>query len=302
MILSASDRTDIPAFYGEWFMARLDAGNCRVINPYSGSDGGPAAGIDLAADAIDGIVFWTKNIGPFRRHLDEIRRRGFAFTVQYSINNYPRVLENSVTDADRAVDHMHDLARRFGRRVAVWRYDPVIATSATPFTWHKKNFARLAARLAGATDEVVVSFAHIYRKTRRNLDTAAHRHDFTWRDPPAAEKRDLAAALARIAADHGMRLAICAQPDLVTAGAAPARCIDAARLSEIAGRDIAAPTKGNRPGCLCHRSRDIGAYDSCPHGCVYCYAVTNQERAHRRYRAQTTTAAALGAQTTDAKG
>jgi DNA repair photolyase len=47
---------------------------------------------------------------------------------------------------------------------------------------------------------------------------------------------------------------------------------------------LAARQKGNRPGCLCAESRDIGAYDSCPHGCAYCYAVRHRDRALTNYR------------------
>jgi hypothetical protein len=281
MIISASYKTDIPAFYGAWFMNRLAAGFCRMVNPY----GGQTYDVPLTRQTVDGFVFWTKNLGPFQTHLGELRRRGFPFTVQYSINNYPRALENSVTDAERSLEHMHALVRDHGPRVAVWRYDPVVVTSLTPPEWHFENFAVLARGLADATDEVVISFAHIYRKTRRNMDRAAISEGFEWRDPPDDEKRALAGRFAAIAADHGMRLAICAQPDTLVPGAAPARCIDAVRLSDTAGRSIAAKQKGNRPGCLCAASRDIGAYDTCPHGCVYCYAVRAPDLAKRRHRA-----------------
>jgi hypothetical protein len=281
MIISASYRTDIPAFYGDWFVARLDAGFCRTVNPY----GRQVHTVKLDPDAVSGFVFWTKNLGPFRAALDVVRDRGFPFVVQYTINDYPRALETSVTDAGRAIGHMRDLAREFGPRAGVWRYDPVVATSMTPPGWHVDNFTRLADRLAGATDEAVVSFAHIYRKTRVNLDAAARLHGFAWRDPADDEKRDLAHRLAAIAADRGMRLTVCSQEAYLVPGAAPARCIDAERLSDVAGKPIAARHKGNRPGCMCAESRDIGDYDTCPHGCVYCYAVRTRALARRRHGA-----------------
>lgn len=126
------------------------------------------------------------------------------------------------------------------------------------------------------------------------MDIAAGEHGFTWRDPDTGEpdtgeKAALCSELTAIAADAGMKLTVCSQPEFVGPGAASARCIDAARLSDVAGREIAAPQRGNRPGCLCHRSRDIGAYDTCPQGCVYCYAVSDPERAVanlRRHDAQ----------------
>ena len=280
MIVSASYKTDVPAFYGDWFVRRLDAGFCRMVNPY----GGQEYEVALGRRDVDGFVFWTKNAGPFLQHLQDIRGRGYAFVVHYTITGYPRALEYSVTDSRRAIAHMQGLARDFGARVPVWRYDPVLITSLTPPEWHVENFAALARALSDTTDEVVISFAHIYRKTRRNLDAAARAFGFTWRDASDVEKRRLTRRLATIAAEQGLRLTICAQPQYLAPGAEPARCIDAGRLGDVVGRAIAAPERGNRSGCLCHASRDIGAYDTCPHGCVYCYAVQHRGLARRRYR------------------
>ena len=289
MIISASYRTDIPAFYGAWFRARLRAGFCRVANPYSGQQ----HEIPLNPEAADGFVFWTRNAKPFLGALDETAARGFPFVVQYTITGYPRALEPSVVPAGRAVALVHDLAGRYGPQAVVWRYDPVFVTSLTPPAWHLEHFASLAAALAGAADEVVLSFAQIYAKTRANSDRAAARHGFTWQDPDPAAKAALLGGLAAIAREHDITPTLCSQPDLAAPELAPARCIDKARLSDVAGRPLTARAKGNRPGCLCAESRDIGAYDSCPHGCVYCYAVRRPARAKTRHRAHDPAAEAL---------
>ncbi len=205
--------------------------------------------------------------------------------VQYSINCALKIMEYSVPDSERPIAHMHHIAQRMGPFAAVWRYDPVLITSLTPAAWHRENFARLARALAGSTNEVVVSFAHIYRKTRRNLETAAAKHGFQWRDLENEEKRALVEQLAAIAADHAMALTLCTQPDLAGDGIKAASCIDADRLALVADAPIQAQRHGNRPGCECSRSRDIGAYDSCPQGCVYCYAVSDQAVAEARLQA-----------------
>ena len=289
MIVSASYRTDIPAFYADWFMRRLAAGHAVVANPY----GGRPYRVPLAPGEVDGFAFWTRNIGPLAQHLPEIA--GVApFTVQFTVTGYPRALEPGVIDSAAAVDQIAGLADKFGPRVAVWRYDPIVATSLTAPDWHRENFARLAGMLRGLVDEAVISFAQIYAKTKRNMDAAARAQGFTWRDPEDAEKRALAGALAEIAAAHGMRLTVCSQPDYLVEGTAAARCIDAGRLSDIAGREIRAREKGNRPGCLCHESRDIGAYHSCPQGCAYCYAVSSRDRAKRFLAVHDPAAESLG--------
>ncbi len=280
MIISASYKTDIPAFYGEWFINRLRQGYCKMINPY----GRQVYRGSLTPEDVDGFIFWTKNLGPFLERLEEVHRRGYPFIVQYTINAYPRALEYSVVNADRAVEHVRRLANQYGPRVAVWRYDPILITSETPPDFHRRNFERLARALEGSTDEVVISFAHIYRKTRRNLEWAAGCFGFAWEDPSDEVKLDLAADLTQMARTCGMQLTVCAQNRYVPWGARPARCVDASRLSDVAGRRIAAKKQGNRPECACHASRDIGDYDTCPHGCVYCYAVLNRRLAQERYR------------------
>ena len=280
MIISASYKTDIPAFYGEWFMARLKAGYCRMVNPY----GGQVYRVPLDVGAIDGIVFWSRNLGPFLDPLSEIRDHGYPFVVQQTITGYPRALDHSTIGARHAVEQLRRVCGAFGPRVSVWRYDPVVFTSLTPHHWHQRNFAELAAVLAGAVDEVVVSFAQIYRKTARNMERAAGARDFAWIDPEAGEKRDLLADFVDTAAAHGMTLSLCGQPELIGAGAGEARCIDARRLGDVAARPITALAKPHRKTCACVASRDIGAYDTCPHGCVYCYAVESQDRAKERHR------------------
>lgn len=279
MIVSASYRTDIPAFYAEWFANRLEAGYCLVANPY----GGPPSRVDLRPQAVEGYVFWTRNAAPFLPVLARVRR-DTPFVVQYTVTGYPHALEASVIPAERSVALIRRLAEAYGPQAAVWRYDPVLFTSLTPPAWHRARFAELAAALEGSVDEAVVSVANIYRKTARNTAAAAAEHGFAWHDPPEEDKRALLAELAAIAARHGMRLTLCGQAGLLAPGIAEARCIDAARLSQVAGRPLAAERKPHRD-CGCARSRDIGAYDSCPHGCVYCYAVGSRMSAKRAFAA-----------------
>lgn len=282
MIISASYKTDIPAFYGKWFMNRLDAGYCLMFNPFNRAQ---VYRISLAPEDVDGFVFWTKNIGPFLPSLERVHRRGYPFLINYSLNNYPRTLESSVADAGRSVEHMKRIAGQYGPRRVVWRYDPILFTSLTSADFHRRNFAGLARSLTGVTDEAIVSFATIYKKTQRNLDGAAGQCGFTWTNPGDEQKQALLRDLVGIAAAEGMRIRLCSQPNLLVPGIEPSRCIHAARLSEISGRPIRVRPNPSRPGCLCHDSKDIGEYDTCPHGCIYCYAVSYRELARRRHQA-----------------
>ena len=281
MIVSPSYKTDIPAFYGDWFINRLKAGYCRMVNPYNRNQN---SRVSLRRDDVDGFVFWTKNIGPFLDKLAEVHAKGYPFIIQYTINCYPRKLEFSVTDATRAVKHAAEIARQYGSRTLVWRYDPVVFSSEAPVESHLENFEWLASRLEGITDEVVISFAQIYQKTRRNMDWASREFGFAWTDPDDQQKRSLMRELLRIARARRMQLTLCSQPYLLESGVQEAHCVDARRISSLLGREIQSRLKGPRKECGCFESKDIGDYDTCPHGCVYCYTVQNRTLAQKRYR------------------
>ncbi len=280
VIISASYKTDIPTFYGDWFMHRLRAGYCKMINPYNRA----ATRVSLERPDVDGFVFWTKNIGPFLKYFPEIRDRGFPFVVQHTINGYPRALEYAVVNAARSVENLRRISEEYGPRVAVWRYDTIIMSSVTPMEFHLRNFESLCRQLRGAVDEVVISFVHLYKKTLRNMQWAAGEFDFAWEDPSSDAKRRLATELVQMAGAAEMRLSICSQHDYIVPGAHDARCIDADRLESVSGHRVRADLRGNRKECGCFASRDIGDYDTCPHGCVYCYAVLNREVAQQRFK------------------
>ena len=231
MIVSASYRTDIPAFYGRWFLRRLDAGYCRTRNPYNRR----VSTVSLRPAEVDGFVFWTKNLGPFLEPLSTIRARGYPFVVQYTITGYPRELEQAVIPWERSCDQAAETAARFGPRVVVWRYDPILTTSLTPESFHLDRFAMIAERLAGVVDEVVVSWTQMYRKTIANLDKTT----LDWTDPPDSGKRDLVTRLAAEAARHRITLTVCSQAAYASApGARPAQCVDAKRLGDVRGEPL----------------------------------------------------------------
>jgi hypothetical protein len=136
LIISASYKTDIPAFYADWLIARLRQGFCRMTNPC----GGQVYEVPLTPDAVDGFVLWTRNIDPLAGRLADVAAVA-PFYVQYTLTGYPRAIETSTVPADRAVASIRRLRESFGPRAAVWRYDPILITSLTPPDWHRRNFA-----------------------------------------------------------------------------------------------------------------------------------------------------------------
>jgi len=211
MIISASRRTDIPAFYGDWFLNRLEAGYCKIVNPYNEK----VSTVSIKREDVAGFVFWTKNLVPFTNKLETIRQMGYPFYVLYTINKYPEALEPNVVPAEHSIKCLKDVADKYGPRAAVWRYDPIIFTSITQRDFHIQNFEEIAKELDGSIDEVVISFAqiHNYKTVVTNLNFASNVHGFAWEDPSSEIKLELAKELFDIAKSYNMKLNICCQPE-----------------------------------------------------------------------------------------
>jgi len=279
-IISASRRTDIPKFYATWFMARVREGRVAIRNPFSGQ----VYEVSLRPEDVRAIVFWSKDYRPLERHLDEIGRRGFRYYFQFTITGLPKIFEERVPDADTSIETARRLAARTSPAHVQWRFDPIVLSGATGPEETVRRFERLARMLEGVTERCTISFMEFYAKVKRNLVPLETAHDLRFRDPGIEEKRELAARLAAIAAGHGIALVSCCNDALIQQGAGwevgKARCVDASLLTALFPDRATPPEAGpTRKDCGCALSRDIGAYDTCPHGCFYCYANANQDLA-----------------------
>ena len=125
MIISASRRTDIPAFYSEWFMNRIRAGYCTMVNPYNRNQ---VSYVSLQPEDVDVIVFWTKNPLPLIHHLKELDDRGFRYYFQYTLTGYPVSIEPNVPGIDKEIDTFKKLSGLIGPAKVIWRYDPIKST------------------------------------------------------------------------------------------------------------------------------------------------------------------------------
>ncbi len=282
-MISASRRTDIPSFFGAWFMHRVRAGFCLVANPFRPSQ---VTRVDLRPVAVDAIVFWTKDPGPFMDRLADLDAQGYRYYFLFTLNPYGPPLEPGLSSLDRRVAVFRELGRRLGAGRVVWRYDPVVLSARYTPAYHQAAFADLAARLAGATQRVIVSFVDMYRKTRRRLAAVAQASGDTFADDPLAHPQapDLVAGLAAMARDHGLEIQACGEDDRLAAWGIPAGpCIDAGLVSALGAPGRAAPRhRGQRPLCHCAYALDIGVPDTCCHDCAYCYATASPAAARRR--------------------
>jgi len=264
MLLSVSRRTDIPAWYADWFFRRLAQGFVLVPSPRAPHQ---LHHIPLNPDVVDGIVFWTKNPLPMLPRLNELER--YLTVFQFTLTGYGPEAEPSLPDKDTVlIPAFGQLSRKLGPRRVIWRYDPIFFTREYSENWHLTRFEQIARRLQGYTETCVISFLDEYRGTRarmRPLVPAAF-------DPQIAAR--LARGIAEIAASCGIRVQSCAEAlDLRAAGIAHGSCVDGALFESLLGQPLHwAPAKGQRPECGCAASVDIGIYNTCPGGCRYCYA------------------------------
>ncbi len=280
-IISASRRTDIPAFYAPWFMNRIKEGYAIYRNPF----GGQEHRVSLLADDVHSIVFWSKNYGPLMQRLPELESKGYHFCFHFTITGLPLIFEANVPEMKVTVDQFRRLAGEYGSRRAFWRYDPILFSDVTETEYHLKTFSYLAGRLRGHTRRCYISFTQFYSKVKRNALTLLGETGIRCYDPSLDEKLELVAELSEIAHDNDIMLLSCCSDYLVGGQVAKGSCIDGALLRELfPDKPFNFKTNPTRDQCACTDSRDIGAYDTCPHGCVYCYANANREEATRRQK------------------
>lgn len=272
MILSASRRTDIPAFYSDWFFNRMQEGFVLVRNPMSIHQ---VSRIKLSPDVIDCIVFWSKNPKPMLSRLAEIGQYPFYF--QLTLNAYGSDLEERMPSLTERIDTFKSLSAMIGPDRVIWRYDPIILTDFYSYHYHIEQFESLARELQSYTKQCTISFVDIYRKIQNNIAI---------REMNADEISALATSFAKISQGAGMKLTTCAEKiDLSYINVEHSSCIDKDLISRIIGKKIdISKDKNQRAECGCVASIDIGQYNTCPHGCAYCYANFNASLTERNFR------------------
>ncbi|MFH0784143.1 MAG: DUF1848 domain-containing protein [Pseudomonadota bacterium] len=269
MILSASRRTDIPAFYSEWFLKRLQEGMVLVRNPMNFHQ---VSRIALSPTNFECVVFWSKNPEPMLQRLTAVDDLGYHYYFLFTLTPYDAGIEVNVPEVEKRIALFQTLAEKLGKARVIWRYDPILFTDHHTTNFHAAAFSKIAAQLAGFTEKCIVSFVEMYRKCTRNLQGVGLCH------PSAEERMGLLRTLQTIAAANNIVLQTCAAGmDLEKAGITPGKCIDDQLIIKITGSGIRAEKdKNQRRECGCIASIDIGAYNSCPHGCLYCYANNDQ--------------------------
>jgi hypothetical protein len=280
IVLSASRRTDIPAFYMDWFMQGIEKGRFRVRHPYTGE----VRSVEAGADQVHSIVFWSKDFGPFLsgRCGERLQRRGYHLFFNFTVNSPDRRLEPRVPPLKDRLDQMGALAAHFGAASVQWRFDPIChyRSGKNGGSDNCGDWLPIADRAAECgISRCVTSFLDLYTKVRRRTDAIP---GFVFVDPPLHEKAAILEKMAGRLAERGIALFTCCEPEVLAAAAPeanvrPAACIPSDLLMRLYGGRLSLRKDGGQrraQGCGCRVSVDIGSYrdQPCGHRCLYCYA------------------------------
>ncbi len=238
LIISASRRTDIPAFYAHWFINRIRAGHCTVPNPFNRKQ---VSHISLRPEDVDIIVFWTRNPQPLIPYLKELDQLGYRYYFQYTVMNNPRLIDAMTPSLSSSLKIFKKLSDLIGPEKVIWRYDPVIISNMTGIDFHIDTYKHIAETLRSYTQRSVISLLDIYPKLKKRLkalkDNGVEIVDYNKSVDKCFD--ELLYALAGVAEQNKMEIVSCAEdPDLTKYNIQPGKCIDGNYIKRVFVIDV----------------------------------------------------------------
>lgn len=262
MIISASKRTDIPAFYSEWFIRNLKKGKFQVRNPLFPSK---VSEYRFEKQDIDCIVFWTKYPKPLMKHIDYLSEN-FNFYFQFTLNDYPRTIEPNLPTIDDRIQTFKDLSLKIGKDKIVWRYDPIVITYSTDVDYHIFHFKKIFNEIKDYTNKIVISFVDEYVRNQRRLRDIKNEF-ITDRQVEFIIKE-----FNGIVKSSNIEIFGCAEDKYIDLGLKSWKCIDDELINKLFNIKLKTINSKEREDCHCIKNIDVGTYNSCLYNCVYCYA------------------------------
>ena len=274
MIINTGGRTDTIQYYSEWLLSRFKEGFVYSRNPLFPNK---VTQYDLTPDKVDCVVFCSKNYSPILERLHEITDK-FNTYFFYTITAYENDIEPRVPSIEKSIETLFRLEQIVGSNRIAWRYDPVLLTDKYTIDYHLKTFENISAQLSGHIDRCIFSYVEMYKKLSVNMPELK----------PVTEesKITLAKGMGEIAATYDIYLQTCAtNGDYLRYNIYPSGCMTLDILGKANGIKFKKlKHKGMRNHCNCIETRDIGAYDTCPNGCKYCYANSTPQKALENYK------------------
>lgn len=271
-------------------MGRLKDGFSGVVYPF----GGQKYVVSLKPEDVTCLVFWSKNFTPFLENLKTIESMGYKFYFNYTVTGLPGCFETNV-DKKSAVDTLKLLSRTYSPQHINWRFDPIIISSICGRHFFISAFERLACQFEGLVQRCYFSFVCEYNKVRRNFEQLRSSTGIEITETSQDFKIDLANELADTADHHGIKMFSCCGDCLIGDKIKKAHCIDGSIIESLFfPKGLQYVEKPTRDQCGCTESTDIGTYDTCPHGCVYCYANAHKSKAYETFANHNNDSAFLG--------
>jgi DNA repair photolyase len=252
-------------------MNRLHDGYVCIKNPMNANQ---ISKVALNPNVVDCIIFWSKNPEPIIKNLDSIDEMRYKYYFQFTITPYDNTLEPAVPDKRRITETFISLSEKIGKEKVIWRYDPIILNDKLTINFHVNAFEKMMSKLSDYTSECIISFVDPYKRTKRQMG-----NNFT-RDITTIEMSKIAEAFSEIAKDTRVKLKTCAEIiDLDQYGIEHASCIDRFKIESIISCPLSDKVKkdGQREACGCMECIDVGAYNTCKNGCLYCYATFSRD-------------------------
>lgn len=259
MILFASGRTDIPAFYSNWFINRVKAGFVDVRNPFN-----QKLVSRIYFSDVDLIMFCSKNPLPMINKLDTLN---VPVLFHVTITPYSKDVEPNIPDKRLIIEGVKKLSLVLGIDNVVVRYDPIFLSDKYNVDYHIKAFDKLCKNLNGCVNKIIVSFMDEYKNVRSNKNILKYRA-FTRED-----YKKIGEAFSKSAHDNGMSVQTCFEDeDLTEYGFVKGECLSHELAYILTGKKFKSSNVRKEKKCECVQMVDIGDYNSCMHMCKYCYA------------------------------
>jgi hypothetical protein len=278
-IISVSRRTDIPALYSNWFINRLKEGFAGYINPFNNEK----YTVSLKIEDVLCFAFWSKDFTPFIKILMELKKTGYNSIFNFTINNLPKIFEPNVCKTEDSINTLISISKMFSPKHINWRYDPIILSSITDSYYHSHNFEKLCKSLKGYVERCYFSFPTLYKKVERNFKIFEKQNNIKIFDTDIKEKINLSKILSEIASNYNINMYSCCNDELINQKIKKGHCIDRVVITSLFNEGNYLKINSTRKDCGCVQSKDIGGYNTCTNGCIYCYANVNKSNTFNNF-------------------